>query len=227
MLGSGVVDSDAAAGDGSGDEIGAAFDSIRQHGVTHPMQRIHALNSDRVGSRPLYQSTHFYQGVGKIDHLRLPRRVLDHGLSPRKDRRHHQVLGARHGHAVEDEPCPPQPVGARTNVTVINADLCSHGAESGDVEIHRPRADCTPSRQRDVCAAITAQQRTEYQHRRPHGLNELVGRLETGHAGWIDLEAQPVVKRDLNADAPEQLDRRGDVVQMGDVLQDHRAFREK
>ncbi len=95
------------------------------------------------------------------------------------------------------------------------------------MEIHRPCADCTPSRQRDVRTTIAAQQRTEHQHRRPHGFDELVRCLETGHAGWIDLEAQPVVKGDLDPNAPEQFDRRGDVVQMGDILKDHRAFREK
>jgi hypothetical protein len=61
---------------------------------------------------------------------------------------------------------------------VLDLDVGAHLAQALEMEIDRPGADGTPARQGDARAPVPGQQRPEHQHRGPHRLDQIVGRLE-------------------------------------------------
>jgi hypothetical protein len=106
------------------------------------------------------------------------RRVLENGLAVGQRRRHHQVLGAGHRDHVGGDARALEALGAGHDVPVFDGDLRAHRLQPLDVLIDRTRADGAAAGQRHTGLAETRQQRAQHQDRGPHGLDQIVGRLD-------------------------------------------------
>jgi len=80
----------------------------------------------------------------------------------------------------------------------------------------------------DTSASPAARhQRAEHEDRGAHGLDHLVGRIRLAQRGRVHLHMHALANRDVNAHATEQLDHRGDVLQVRDVRDRHRPVGEQ
>ncbi len=175
MIGPRVLDPHDASRDRAGNEIGPAFDSIRQHFVRSAAQALDALHDDLVGARALDLGPHRDEKIRKIDDFRLTGGVFEDRLAVGQSRRHHQVFRSRHGDCVQHETGAFEPAGACADVTTFDGDVCAHRLKAGDVNVHGTRTDRTAAGQRHVSLAEASQKRSQHQNRSAHRLHELVG----------------------------------------------------
>ncbi len=103
MLGTHVAHADAAARDRAGDQVGAGLDAIGQHVVLGAVQRLDAVDRDRVGARAGDPRAHRDQEIREVDDFGLARGVLEHRAAVGERGGHHEVLGAGHGDGLEDD----------------------------------------------------------------------------------------------------------------------------
>ena len=93
-----------AAGDRTRHQIGARFNSIRQHFVCGATQALHALDDDAVGTRTLDLGAHGDQEIRQIDHLGLACGILQDRLALGQGRGHHEILRAGDGDGLQHQP---------------------------------------------------------------------------------------------------------------------------
>ena len=132
---------DAAARRGGGGEVGAGLDAVRHHRVLGTVQRANAIDADDVAARALDARAHRAEATSEVEHLRLSGRILDERRALGEGGRHHQVLGARHGHHVHDDARTTQPLGHRVHVAVLDVDRGAHRLQAFHVLVDRPQAD--------------------------------------------------------------------------------------
>ncbi len=120
-------------------------------------------------------------------------------------------------HGVEHQTRTLEPRSARAHVTVFPRGSLHPWLQARDMNVHRPRTDGTAAGQRHIGLAEARQQRPEHQDRRAHGLHQLVGRDVFGDAARIHHHALLLAQRHLHAHARQQLDHRGDVLQVRHV----------
>ena len=222
MLGPRIFETYLAARDRPGNQIGATLDAIRQHAKLAAAQTRHAVDDDLVGAGAADLGADRIEEIGQIDDLGLACRVLEHGLPLGEGRRHHQIFGARDGHGVEHEPRSAQALGAGADVAVFDRYLGAHRLQTGDVDVHRARADRAAAGQRNVRLPEAREQRPEHQNRGPHGFDEIVGRDRLLERTRLDFDVHALIDRDRHSHATEQLDHGGDVLQMRHVADRHR-----
>jgi hypothetical protein len=81
---------------------------------------------------------------------------------------------------------------------------------------------------KDTRASPEARQhRSEHQDRGAHGLDQLVGCGELADRARVDLDAHLFADREVDAHAAQQLDHRGDVVQVRQVADGDRLVRQQ
>ena len=174
-----------------------------------------------VGARAFDLRAHPHQERGEVADLRFTRGVLDDGLALGVGRGHHEVLGARHRDGVEHDACTFELRGARADVAVVDRDRRAHRAQPQDMQIDGSGADRATARQRYVGMPEPAEQRAEHENRRAHRLDQLVRRKEFLDARSVDIHAAVVAMLGRDSHALQQLQRRGDVVQLRNVAQRH------
>jgi hypothetical protein len=144
--------------------------------VRRAAQRGNAVHADHVAACALDLCTHGDEAAREVDHLGLTCGVFDQGRALGERGRHHQVLGARDGDEVHHDARAAQALGLGVNVAMLDADGRAHGLQALHMLVYRAQADGAASGQRYARAAAARQQRPEDQHRRAHGLHELVRR---------------------------------------------------
>ena len=227
MIRARALDAHMPAGDRARHQVGAALDAIGQHLVGRAAQPLDALDHDLVGAGALDVGTHGHQEVGEIHYFGFPRGVLQDGFAVGEGRRHHQVLGAGDRHRIEHQPRALEAPGAGANVTALDGDVGTHRLQPRDVNVHRPRTDGAAARQRYVSAPVARHQGTQHQDRGAHGLHQIVGCEALLDGRSVHLDAHALVDGDGGAHPPEQLDRRGHVLQMRHVSDHHRVLGEQ
>ena len=160
---------------------------------------------------------HLVEHAAQLLDLGLARGVLERRAALGQRRRHHQVLGAGDRQHVEHDVGAAQPLRARGDVAVLELDARPHRLEPLEVLIDRARADRAAARQRHARAAVARDQRPEHQHRRAHGLDQLVGRLVVVDRRRVDARDAPALVFEAGAQAREQPPHRAHVAQPGDV----------
>ncbi len=96
-----AADDDVALRHRRRNEERSGLDAVGDDGVVGAVQPGHAVDADGRGPGALDSRAHGVQQGGQIADLRLARRVGDHRLPVGEHGRHHYVLGAGHGDAVE------------------------------------------------------------------------------------------------------------------------------
>ncbi|MNJ20951.1 hypothetical protein D3C77_152930 [compost metagenome] len=222
----GVLDLDAAASNGSGDQVGTGFDAVRHDAVGRRTQALDAIDGDGVGTGALDFRTHGVEEVGKVDHFRLARGVLQHAAAFGQGCGHHDVLGTGHTDGIEEEVCATQAAfrGLGLDVAAFDLDLRAHGFKAADVQVDRTRTNGATAGQGHFGFAKAGNHRAQYQDRGAHGFHQLVRRDQGLDGARIDLYRELLVDHRLNAHAAEQLDHGGDVVQVRQVADRNRTI---
>ena len=142
----------------------------------------------------------------QVGHLRLARRVLDHGGALGERGRHHEVLGAGHRDEVGADARALEPAGPRLHVAVLDGDL---GAQLLASPSDAGRSGRTPMAQPPGSATrrgrSRATQRAQHEDGGAHGRDQLVRRLVARHLRHLDARAAVGLGRD---DAAEPLQQR-------------------
>ena len=192
----------------------------------------HALNADAAGPVPLDLCAHLDEHLSQVGDLGLLRGVFQHRLALGQAGGHDEVLGAGHGDHVGGDARALQPRGAvgqaRQHVPMLDVDERAHGLQALDVLIDRPRSDGATARQRHLGATKARQQRAQRQHRRAHGLDQLVRCLGRDGQGGVKAHAAALAMRvDLHAHVLQQLAHGAHVVQARHVDEPDRLGREQ
>ncbi|MNF83690.1 hypothetical protein D3C84_660170 [compost metagenome] len=222
----GVLDLDATAGHGSGDQVSAGFDTVRHDLIESRTQTLDTINGDGVSTSAGHLGAHGVEEVRQVDHFRLASSVLQHAAALGQSSGHHDVLGTGHTDGIEEEVCTAQATFRRLglDVAAFDVDNRAHGFEATDVQVDRTRTDGATARQCDFGFTETGNHRAQYQDRRTHGFNQFV-RCDQGLDGArVDFDGEFLVDHRLDAHATEQLDHGGDVVQVRQVANGHRAI---
>jgi len=211
---------DVAAGQGARHEQRARLDPVGDHRVPHRPQRRDALDADDSRPVALDARAHPAQRVGQVRHLRLPGAVREEGLAVGERGRHHHVLGAGDGRAVEREGRAPEPAArrARRDVAVLELELRAERRQALEVLIDGARADGAAAGQGDARPPPAREERPEDHHRGAHRLHELVGRLGRQGRGHAHAHRPAVAApADLAAHVREQAPHGAHVGEVGDV----------
>ncbi len=127
------------------------------------------------------------------------------------------MLRPPHGGDIEIDACPLQPFfGNGLHVAVLQPDLGPQRLQALEVLIDRPRTDGTAAGQRNPRPAETGQKRPKHQYRGPHGLDQIIGRLNRIDAGGVDPHAVALAI-DACPQGFQQFCRGVDVAQTGNV----------
>ena len=166
---------------------------------------------------------HGDQHFSQIADLGFLRCIVEPGFTLRERGCHHEVFSSGHRHHVGGDARALQACQALAqsgdHVPVLDDDLGAHGAQAHDVLVHGPRANGATAGQRYPGLAETRQQRAQREHRRAHGLHQLVGRLRPAQATGVDPHHTVVVALDSDAHIADQLDHGRDVLQPRNILQ--------
>jgi hypothetical protein len=187
-----------AAGDGHAGHEGAGDDAVGDHRVAPGFQRLDAgdLEARRAGAAD--RRAHRVEVVGQVAHLGLAGRVLDDGRPLGQRGRHHQIVGRRVARVVEDDPGPDEPgthpagLHGPLDEAVTGDEVRPHVREPVYVEVDRPRTEVVTSGHRQPGVATARQQWAEHHDRRPHLVDELIGRFGRKPVGRRDVDDEDI-----------------------------------
>ena len=193
-----------------------------------PCSALHALDADggRAGAFDL--RAHLDQQIGQVRHLRLAGGVAQHGFALGQHGRHHQVLGAGDGDAVEVHHRAAQALGRLGfDVAVRLVDARAELLQAEDVQVDGPRADGAAAGQGNARAPAARHQRPQHQAGGAHGLHQLVGRFGRRRcAACAGATVSPSTST-FDADIHQQPLHGADVAHARNAAQRHRLFGEQ
>ena len=213
------------AGDRGGAQKCARDDTVGNGTPCHRAELLHSLDVYGGSSLAGDLRAHRVQEVAQVRDFRLAGGVFDDGLPFRHRSGHHEVLGARMRGVVQADDRSGKPRGRRAKQSFLVDHPRPHFAEAIEVEIHRPRSNGAPARQRYAELPEPSQKRSGEQKRGPHLLHQIVGRDTVVHAAGVDGE-RPVlgIVTRLAAQFRDELLEHLDIVKMGNVREDGDAL---
>ena len=206
-----------AAGRGRRHGEGAGLDTVGHHAMFRRVQRVNALNDQRVGADALDLRAHGDQAFRQVRDLGLARGVDQFALAPGETCRHHQVFRRAHRHEREHVMPALQALGRFCmDIAVGELDLGAQGLQPLQMQIDRPRADGAAAGQRHPGLATARHQRPQHQDAGPHLAHQIVGRggagdLPGGHLQY--MAGAGIAHADLHPMLHQQLHQRGDIGQ--------------
>src|SRR3546814_16703866 len=130
------------------------------HRVRGRVQRRDAPDTDRGRTIAFDLRAHCAQTIRKIDDFRLARGVFKYRFAVGQRRRHHQVLGARDRHRIENATRALELLGIGVHEAAIEIDLVDHPLSAHTVPTVRPCPDRTHTATRNMPHAPTTQHPT-------------------------------------------------------------------
>ena len=180
MLGRTAGKLEFAAGNGSRDQKRARLDAVGNYSVGSAVQPLHAAHPQGGSAGALDARAHLGEQFDQVSHLGLARGVVDLRLALGQRRGHQDVFRAGHGDFLEGDARPAQPPAAgraRGHVAVLGGDFGTHLLQSLQVQVHGPRSDRAPARQRDARASQARERGSQREDRGAHGAHQFVRRL--------------------------------------------------
>ena len=177
------------AGGGAGRHIRARLDLVGDDAVRATVQTLDTLDTDRIRTGAANVRTHGVEEVGKVDDVRLARRVLDHGAAARKRRRDDDVHRRADGDLIQIYLCPMQAAVGRVGIdkAVFHLDVCAHRGHALDVLIDRPDAEIAAAGHGRLGRAEAAEHRADEVIRRADLAHQVIRRLGEAHLRTVDL----------------------------------------
>ena len=193
MLGAYVgrpLEQDVAAGRGHRHGVGAGLDAVGQDIVLGAGQAGDAADADGLAAGALDPRAHLRQALGEVEHLRLPRGVLDGAVALGEAGGHQEDMGGADG-AVRQGVAPAfeAPRRAGDDIAAVELDLHAERGEPLQEEVDRPGADGAAAGQRHPGVAHARQERADHPEAGAHARDELVGR------GSVDDRARRQLQR--------------------------------
>ena len=182
---------------------------------------------DGRGAGTLNLRAHRRQASGEVHDFGFACGVLEHGLAVGEHRRHHQVLGARDRHRVEHDARAFQFGRLGFDHAALDLDLGTHGFETHQMQVHRPRADGATAGQRHMRLPACRHERPQHQDRGAHGFHQLVGRGAAADFFCVHRQRVLLVHGHVHTHLPQQAIGGGDVFQMRHVLHGQRLVRQQ
>ena len=178
------------AGRGAGRHIRARLDLVGDDAVRAAVQALDALDTDRIRTGAANVRTHGVEEVGKIDDVRLTRRVLDHGAAARKRRRDDDVHRRTDRVLIQIYLCPAQAAVRRVGIdkAVFHLDVRAHRGHALDVLVDRPDAEVAAAGHGRLGRAEAAEHRADEIVRRADLAHQVIRRLSEAHLGAVDLD---------------------------------------
>ena len=125
-----IEHADLAAGHRRTNQKCAGFYAVRHNTVFTALQLFHTLNSDGAGAGTFDFCPHGDEVVGKVSHLRFPRRVFQDRCATGQSRRHQQIFCTRHRYRVEGYVRALQSIRFRPDIATIDGNLSTEGTQS-------------------------------------------------------------------------------------------------
>ena len=135
---------------------GSCLNLIGNDAVLRTMQFMHAPDSDHIRTGTFDICTHTVQKVGKIHHMRLFRRVLDHRLAFRHNRRHHHIHSGTYRNHIHINMVAAKTLRLGDNQAVFYPDAGSQRPKSFDMLVYGPKSDIAASRKCNLRFLILA-----------------------------------------------------------------------
>src|SRR5947199_6012556 len=128
-------DVDIAAGQCAGNDEGTGFDAVGNDAMTRATQPGYTLHTNRGSTGAVDFRAHLDQQIGEVDHFRFTGAVLYQSLAIGEGGGHHDIFGAGHGDAIEDNFGSTEAVGGGFDVAVFLGDFGSQLLKALDVKI--------------------------------------------------------------------------------------------
>ncbi len=226
MLGHGALDEHVAARRRRGAEEGAGLDAVGDDRVIDRVQRVDAFDVDDVGARAVDARAHLVEHPRELLDFGLPRGAYELRAAAREGRGHHEVFGARHRGHVEVDGGPAEARALGVDVPVLQGDGRAHGLEALEVLVDGPRADGAAAGERHPRRAEAREERAQHEHRGPHLLHQLVGRLGAAHRRAANLHHRGL-DGGLGAHEAQEGPHRLDIAQPRNIPKRTRPLREQ
>ena len=138
------------------------------------------MDGEDGGVHAFDAGAHLVELPDQVADFRLHGGVAQHGGADGQGRGHDDVLRGPDAHLVEGMVDGPQAPGGDLgfHVALVDLDHGPHALQGLQVEVHGAGADGAAARQGDRGLAEPGQERPQHQDGGPHGLHQLVGRLE-------------------------------------------------
>ena len=221
MLRVAIDDVELAAGHGSGSNEGAGFDAVGDNRMLGAAQTLDTFNAHLAATRALDARAHLVEQFGQVNDFGLARRIDQRRFAVGERRRHHQVLGAGDCHLVEINLAALQSFGAGDDIAAFERHDGTELFKARQVEVNRALTDGAAARQRYPRFAEARQQWPERQHRRAHGLDQIVRRFEQLDLVGGDFQRPQLRHQDVRAEVFEQTPHGDDVAHVRQVVQCH------
>ena len=178
------------AGRGAGRHIRARLDLVGDDAVRAAVQALDALNADGIRAGAANVGAHGVEEIGKVDDVRLARRVLDHGAAARKRRRDDDVHRRADRDLIQIYLCPAQAAVRRVGIdkAVFHLDVRAHRGHALDVLVDRPDAEVAAAGHGRLGRAEAAEHRADEIVRRADLAHQVIRWLGEAHLGAVDLD---------------------------------------
>ena len=219
VLGNDVFDQDFSPDGGGGGHVGAGLDLVGNDGVGAAVELLHAVDLDGVRTGAANVRAHGVEEVGKIDDVRLARRVFDDRASLGEHGGDHNVHRRADGDLIEIYARAAQPsAGDVRGDEIGNIDLRAEGVHALDVLVDRPDAEVAAARHRRAGNAEPAEHRADKIVRRADLAHAVIVRAHPGGVRRVDLHGGAVDLLDLRAERFENEQQRLGIADLGQVF---------
>ena len=153
-------------------------------------EALHAPDLDGVRARALDVRAHGVEEVGKVNDVRLARRILDHGAAARKRCRDDDIHRRADRDLIQIYLCPVQAAVRRIGIdkAVFHLDVRAHRGHALDVLVDRPDAEIAAAGHGRLGRAEAAEHRADEVVRRADLAHQVIRRLGEAHLGAVDLD---------------------------------------
>jgi MFS family permease len=219
VVGPGADEGHLASGDADCGHEGGSLHPVGDDRVLDRNQLLDSLDADRRGTGTEDLGPHAVQEGSQVGNLGLSGGVLDDGATLGQNRRHHHVLGCTDTRKLEHHPSADEALSVSAYVAMGGLEARAQQLEAPDVHVNGSGPEVITTRKGDARLAVGSQQWAHHHNRRPHGLDELVGRFGREFTRVYDLQLVGVGPRQGHAHRGEETGHDVDIGYGGDVVQ--------
>ena len=221
MLGDHILDQHIAAGGSSCYHIGTGFDLIGNDGIVGAVHHIHAVDLDDIGAGAADIRAHGVEEVCQIHNMRFLGNIFHDGDTLGLDRCQHHIDGSAHRYHIKVDVLAPELLAVHGHHAIVHRYIGAQGLEALDMLVNGAHtAEVAAAGQRYIGPSAAAQQRAQEIIGGTQGLCQLMGNHRFPDVGGIDLHSGFVQQAHLGAQIPQDIEKRGDIADIGDIFND-------
>ena len=199
MLRDNIFDQKIPSGGRCSHHVCAGLNHIRNNRVICAVKRLHTANTNHIGTGALDIRTHAVQEVGCVNHVRLPRRVLNDGVASGKSRCHHDIDGGSDRNHIHKNMRAVKILCLRNDNTMPDLHAGTQRTESLQMLIDRAASDIAASRKRNLRMLVLPEKRSQKIIRRSNLLDIFI--IHTDRTNGIPADSHRVAVKAVNGRA--------------------------